>query len=91
MQQIFEEAIYLETIKQTAIYLLNREKKELKNIVKFVPDGISPLPNGVISFGDNTDAYVLRTPDGLVEIKPNDFVLETTDGLFYYFRLEIAE
>lgn len=90
MEQVFRDNIEIETIKQMAVVLLKGEKKELKDIRKFsLPNRLEPVPGGVYPFSPGR--YSLLTPDGLVEIKEGDWILQTTDNQFYYIRLEITE
>jgi len=82
--------VELETIKSMAVILLGSEKKQLKNLTKFsIPDGGSPIPAGVYPFSPGR--YSLLTPDGLVEIKEGDYILQTLDNCFYFIRLEKTE
>jgi hypothetical protein len=90
MEQMFREAIEGEAVRRMAAALLESEKKELKEITKFsLPDRHMPVPAGVYPFSPGR--YSLLTPDGLVEIRAGDYILETLDHTFYYIRLEITE
>lgn len=90
MEQVFRDYIEIETVKQMAVALLGSEKKELKEITKFsIPGKGQPVPAGVYPFSPGR--YSLLTPDGLVEIKEGDYILQTKDGTFYFIRLETVE
>lgn len=89
MEQQLRETIELATLKEMAVALLGSEKKELKEITKFHIDGVTAMPKGV--FGTIPGRYALTTPDGMVEVKEGDYILQTTDNQFYFIRMEIVE
>jgi len=80
-------AIELEAIKKLAIIILESEGKEIKNVSKFsIPDGGFPVPAGVYPYSPGR--YSLLTPDGLVEIFEDDYIIQSMDNCFYYIRFE---
>lgn len=90
MEQQLQIAIELEAVKVMAQTLLRSEQKELELIYQFQTPNLSlPYQEGVYPYLPGR--YCLRTPDGIAEIFPGDFVLKTTTGDFYFLRMEKVE
>lgn len=91
MEHLFRETIEIATVKEMAKVLLGSEGKELGSIAQLLLDGVSAIPEGVFSFNGYPGRYAIYTPDGLVEVKHKDYILQTTAGQFYFIRLETVE
>lgn len=89
MEQAMREVAQLSAIREMAKGFLATVGKELKNISQFCPDGTVSMPAGVYPHAKGR--YALLTPDGLVEVRKGDYILQTMDNQFYYIRLEIVE